>query len=83
MTVVIQDKTDEEIKEYHLKRLEELSLKSQETLRDIQELEEPSYEQNQWVERRMRGPARSWESSIDHKPWILRWQYFVLGDYEQ
>ena len=44
--VLIQDKTDEEITAYHRKRLYELSLKS---IGEIPQLEEPDYEQKQWV----------------------------------
>ena len=35
-----------------LKRLEELSLKSINSLRDIPELEEPTYEQQEWMKRK-------------------------------
>lgn len=48
--------TDEQTREYHLKKLYQLSLKS---LGQIPQLDEPTKEQNQWVERRMRGSARS------------------------
>jgi hypothetical protein len=40
------------------KHLEELCLKSIESLRDIPELEEPTEEQNSWVDRKMRGMRR-------------------------
>ena len=46
------------IKERHLKRLHELSLKSAE---QKPQLEEPTEEQSQWVERRMKGSARTWK----------------------
>jgi len=46
--------TDEETKEYHLKKLYELSIKS---LGKIPQLEDPTYEQKQWFIRKMK--ARS------------------------
>jgi hypothetical protein len=50
--------TEEQTKEYHLKKLSELSLKS---LGEIPRLEELTEEQRQWIEGRMRGSAKSWE----------------------
>jgi hypothetical protein len=50
--------TDQEIKEYHLKKLLELSLKS---LGQIPWLDEPSDEQKEWFIHRMRGSRRTWE----------------------
>jgi hypothetical protein len=47
MTTIIEDKD----KEYHLKRLLELSIKS---LGEIPRLDDPSEEQEEWVNRRMR-----------------------------
>jgi hypothetical protein len=52
------------VKEYNLKKLEGLALES---LGEIPQLDELTEEQEQWFERRMRGPARSWE----------RWFWFV------
>lgn len=50
--------TDEQTREYHLKKLHQLSLKS---LGQIPQLEKPTEEQTRCCERRMRGPARSWQ----------------------
>jgi hypothetical protein len=50
---------DDEAKEYHRKKLYELSLKS---LGEIPQLDEPTEEQNEWVNRRMRASAKSWEA---------------------
>jgi hypothetical protein len=47
-----------ETKEYHRKKLYELSIKS---LGEIPQLEEPSYDQKAWVVRRMRDSKKSWE----------------------
>jgi hypothetical protein len=46
--------TEEQTKEYHLKKLFELSLKS---LGEIPQLDEPSGEQKHWLERRMKAPT--------------------------
>jgi len=54
MTTIIEDKD----KEYHLKRLLELSLK---TLGAIPWLDEPTDEQKEWFVRRMHGSKKSWE----------------------
>jgi hypothetical protein len=56
--VKCKPKTDEEIKEYHRKRLYEISLK---TIGAVPWLDEPSEEQKAWIKRRMHGSARSWE----------------------
>lgn len=69
---------DDEIREQHRKRLYELSLKS---IGEIPQLEEPSYEQKEWFVHKMK-VARAWNTCIDHKTWIFRWHYFVLGDYQ-
>ena len=45
-------------KRYHRKRLYELSLKS---IGEIPQLEDPNEEQNERIERRMHGSAKSWE----------------------
>jgi hypothetical protein len=50
--------TDQEIKEYYLKRLLELSLKS---LGQIPWLDKPTDEQKEWFIYRMRGSRRTWE----------------------
>ena len=55
MTLVLKD---EEIREYHLKKLYELS-KDLEFV--VPQLREPSYEQKQWLVNRLKGSARSWE----------------------
>ena len=61
----IQLVTDKQnVKEHNLKKLEGLALKS---LGEIPQLDELTEEQERWVERRMRLPARSWE----------RWFWFV------
>jgi hypothetical protein len=53
MTLEIKIKlTDKETKEYHLKRLYELSKKS---IEQIPLLEEPNQEQKQWIKRKMKG----------------------------
>ena len=44
-------------------------------------LREPTYEQKEFFNHKMRGSARTWETCIEHKPWVLRWQYFILEDY--
>jgi len=51
--------TEEETKEYHVKKLYELSIKS---LGEIPQLGDPTDEQLQWVNRRMRASAKSWEA---------------------
>ena len=53
MTTTIEYKNvnDEDIKEYHRKRLLELSLK---TIGEIPELQEPDYFQKDWVVRKMK-----------------------------
>ncbi|MGB5091633.1 MAG: hypothetical protein WBN72_11880 [Nitrososphaeraceae archaeon] len=55
--IQLKKMTDEEIKDYHRKRLYELSLK---TVGAVPWLDEPTQEQQQWINRRMRGPARRW-----------------------
>ena len=60
MTQVIAHKDkDDEIKEHHLKRLYELSKKS---LGEISQLQDPNDGQLEWVNRRMKASARSWEA---------------------
>lgn len=60
-TIIIRTKhtNTEKIKKYDRKRLEQLSLKS---LREIPQLEELTEEQKQWVNRRMKDSATSWET---------------------
>lgn len=53
-----EDEDDQAIKERHLKRLKELSEKS---LGEVPQLDKPTNEQKEWMKRRMRGSARSWE----------------------
>jgi hypothetical protein len=72
-TVSKKDLTPEEIeqiKQYHRQRLVQLAKPQGKLIfypdgrvyRNNELIaEEPSYEQKQWVIRRMRGPARSWE----------------------
>ena len=48
-SVVVQD-DKKAVKEFHLKRLEDLSIKS---LREIPQLEEPTESQKEYVKRRM------------------------------
>jgi hypothetical protein len=50
--------TDKETKEYHLKKLYELSLKS---IGEIPELVELTYEQEQWVQKRFKAPDWTWK----------------------
>lgn len=71
--------TDEETKKYHLKKLYKLSLKS---IGEKPQLEKPTYDQKEWVIQKMKAPESAWNTSIEHRPWIFRWCYFVLGDYE-
>jgi hypothetical protein len=90
--IQLKKMSDQETKEYHLKKLFELSKPGKGELdfrvdgsiwKDGKLLaEEPSYEQKEWFNQRMRGSARTWETSIEHKPWILRWNYFILEDYQ-
>jgi hypothetical protein len=53
-----QVKTDEQIKQEHLKHLEQLALSH---IGDIPQLGEPTDEQKEWIKRRMKGSAKSWE----------------------
>jgi hypothetical protein len=50
--------TDKESKQYHLRRLYDLSLKS---IGEIPQLDEPTDEQKEWVIRKMKAPQRAWE----------------------
>jgi hypothetical protein len=52
---------DESKKQYHLKKLYELSLKS---LGEIPQLDEPTDEQKEWVIREMKAPSSSWRSFV-------------------
>jgi len=54
-----QATTEQKQKEYHLKRLKELS---EESLGQIPQLEEPTLEQKEWVLRRLMGSEKSWET---------------------
>jgi hypothetical protein len=56
--VMTKEMSLEETKEYHLKKLEKLSVKA---LGEIPRIEEPNEEQKQWVIRRRKGLSRSWE----------------------
>jgi hypothetical protein len=53
--------TDRETKEYNLKRLSDLSIKS---LREIPQLVEPTNEQKQWVLYRLKQPVEYWQRSF-------------------
>ena len=57
--IQLKQMTDEETKEYHLKKLFELSSKSAKQKR---QLEEPTEEQNRWIERNLKAPAWTWRS---------------------
>lgn len=50
--------TDKESKQYHLRRLYDLSLKS---IGEIPQLDEPTDEQKEWVIRKMKARQRAWE----------------------
>ena len=50
---IIQDK------EYHLKRLQKLS---EQSLGQIPQLEEPTDEEKEWVLRKLKTSAKSWEA---------------------
>ena len=56
-TVKAKQLTDEEIREYHRKKLYEISLK---TIGTVPWLDEPTDDQKQWFIHRMKGPI-SWE----------------------
>jgi len=51
--------TDAETKEYHLKKLYELSLKS---IGQIPWVDDPSEEQLEWANRRVHSSTKSWEA---------------------
>jgi hypothetical protein len=55
--------TDKETKEYHLKRLYELSLKS---IGQIPQLDDPNYELSQWIVFRLSQPT-SWYNTYENK----------------
>lgn len=50
---------DDSKKEYHLKRLFELSKKN---IGAIPQLEDPNGEQLDWIKRKMRASGKSWEA---------------------
>jgi len=56
MTAVIQEDKD---KEYHLKRLQELS---EDSLGVIPYVDEPTNEEKEWVLRKLKTSAKSWEA---------------------
>jgi len=56
--IQVKEMSDKETKEYHLKKLYDLSIKS---IGEIPHLEEPNVEQKQWILRKMHGSTRSWE----------------------
>jgi arsenate reductase-like glutaredoxin family protein len=80
LTVVIDPKKEdltpeeiEQIKEYHRKKLRESIRRSEESLRDIPELEEPTDDQKEWVLFRL-SHSNTWskvhENTIgDSKNW--------------
>lgn len=51
--------TDGQIREYHLKKLYELSLGA---LGEILQLEEPTYEQKCWIVRKLKAYRSSWNT---------------------
>ena len=53
--MMVKEMTDEETKDYHLKKLKYLSEKS---LGEIPQMQEPSYEQKDWILRKLK--TRSW-----------------------
>lgn len=57
MTLVTSTK-DDEIREYHLKRIEQLCKKS---IKQKPQLDEPNDEQKDWVDRKMKASAKNWE----------------------
>jgi hypothetical protein len=59
--LVIDEGPNKLVREKALKHLQELCLKSIKELRDIPELEEPTYDQKAWFVRRMKGSKKSWE----------------------
>jgi len=56
--MILKQMSEQETKEYHLKRLERLSIESIKSLRGIPELQEPVYEQKVWLVRRLRGSKK-------------------------
>ena len=70
MTVSPQQiKTEEQIKEEHLKRLEQLAISH---IGDIPQLEEPTYDQKQWLQFRLTHSSTwpKYENKIgDYKNW--------------
>ena len=50
---------EDEIRQYHRERLYELSIKSP---GQIPQLEQPTYEQKQWIVRRLKRFHSSWKS---------------------
>jgi hypothetical protein len=65
----LKQMTDEETREYHLKNLYELSLKS---LGEIPQLEQPNEEEEQWIKRRM--SRSSWPKVRENK--IGDWKHW-------
>jgi hypothetical protein len=58
--IMLKEMTLQEAKEYHLKKLYELSLKS---LGEIPQLEEPTDEQKEWVLRKLKAPRYTGEAN--------------------
>ena len=56
----VKQMTLQEAKEYHLKKLYELSLKS---LGEIAQLEEPTSEQKEWALTKLKLSRRDWEAN--------------------
>ena len=93
--IMLKVMTDDETREYHLKKFAEWGKNwkkkqkgelvfavDRNVYRNGDLLaEEPNDEEKEWAIHKMKAPARAWNTSIEHKPWILRWHYFVLGDY--
>lgn len=59
VTIRTKHTNSERIKEYHRKRLEQLSLKS---IGEIPQLDKLTEEQKLWVNRRMKDSPTSWET---------------------
>jgi len=68
IVVRTKEKTIREIKEYHLKKLEELSLKS---IGEIPQLDELTEEQEHWIKFRLTR-SNTWSKAHENK----------IGDYE-
>ena len=68
--IQLKQMTDEETKEYHLKKLFDLSKKS---LGELPQLQEPTEDQEQWFKRRMSRP-NTWPKVRENK--IGDWKHW-------